>query len=369
MDVVPAGDTGLWTYPPFSGTIKDGFVWGRGAIDCKGLLVMQLFAVLQFLEESKTHDLPYNVSVLFVSGEEGWFNNGSEYISDQYLDELNPVVVFGEGGSGLKNFISSKPELAVFGISVSEKKALWLRLDANIKTSGHSAVPPELYANKRLLRTLIRLIDEKKMIRFDRQSRQMFRELGKIERGLKGFVIGHANWDIFRPFTNPYFREGGDLYPFVYNTFVITSISGLSSGTNQISDKASAILDCRLFPEVQAEKFIRKIENIAGPKITVSVILETPGAEPSPSDTRFYKAMEGSLQETFQGSKTIPILFPGTTDNNFFRRKGIPVYGILPCIFTTDLLETVHNFDERIPVENLHQGIQTFTGCIGRLLK
>jgi carboxypeptidase PM20D1 len=367
LDVVPAVDTGSWTYPPFSGIIKDGFIWGRGAIDCKGLMVMQLFSVLNFLEESKMNDLPYNVSVLFVSGEEGWYNDGSEYVSGHYMDELNPAVIFGEGGSGLQGFMPSEPELAVFGISVAEKKALWLKLTAHVPASGHSAAPPELYANKRLLKVLIKLLDEKKIIRFDKQSRQMFNKLGKIQGGFKGFVISHANWDIFRPLVKSYFKEGGVLYPFVYNTFVITNISGLSSGTNQISDEASAILDCRLFPETQTEKFIKKIENIAGPKVTVDVILETPGAKPSDPGTGYYKTMAESLQHIYPESHTVPILFPGTTDNNFYRRKDVPVYGILPCIFTEELLGTIHGSNERIPVSDLYKGIQTITECIRRL--
>ena len=282
LDVVPAGDTSYWDYPPFSGTIKDGFVWGRGAIDCKGLMTMQLFSVINYIGESKIHDLPYNVSVLFVSGEEEGRNNGSEYVSETYLKELNPAVIFGEGGSGLRDFIPSKPDLAVFGISISEKKALWLKLSVNVPASGHSAVPPELYANKRLLRALIRLLDEKKIVRFDKPSRQMFRDLGKLEGGIRGFLIGHVNWGIILPFAKSYLSEGGELYPFVYNTFVITSISSPSSGINQISEKASAILDCRLLPETDPEKFIKRIENIVGPKISVTVLLESPGAKPFP---------------------------------------------------------------------------------------
>lgn len=367
LDVIPAGDSEAWTVPPFSGVIKDGFVWGRGAIDCKGLLVMQLFSVLHYMQQAATYDLPCNVSLLFVSGEEGWHNNGSEYISENFLDELNPAVIYGEGGSGLKDFLPSKPETAVFGISTAEKRALWIRLAVNVKSSGHSAAPPELYANKRLLRALIRLLDERKMIRFDKESRQMFTELGKLEGGIRGFVIRHANWDIMRPFVKPYFKEGGVLHPFVYNTFVITNMSGLSGNTNQISDKAIAILDCRLLPEAQTDRFIKRIENIAGPKVTVNILLETPGAKPSDADSPYYKAMAASLQQSYPGDKAVPILFPATTDNNYYRKKGIAAYGIIPCIFTEELLATVHSIDERIPVSGLISGIQAFERCIAIL--
>ena len=61
-------------------------------------------------------------------------------------------------------------------------------------------------------------------------------------------------------------------------------------------------------------------------------------------------------------------MFPGSTDNNYYRSKGIPVYGIIPCIFSTTLLETVHNFNERIAVSDLLKGVQVFTTFIGKMM-
>ncbi len=369
LDVVSPGDTNNWAYPPFGGVIQDGIVWGRGAIDDKGLTVMQLFSVLNYIDSAKMHDLPYNVSVLFVSGEEGGNNNGSEFISNNFLDALNPVVIYGEGGSGLTDFLPSRPDLVVFGISVAEKRALWLRLTAYGQSMGHSAAPTELYANKRLLRALIRLLNEKKIVTYDKTTREMFHELGKVEGGVKGFFIRHINWSILSPFVRPYFKEGSALYSFVYSTFVITSINNPGAAYNEVSETASAVLDCRLLPDVQTSKYIKKIENIVGPRISIAVLLESPMASHSESDTRFFKAMAASLEETYPGqTKAIPVLFPASTDNNYYRSKGIPVYGILPCIFTQTLLETVHNFNERIPVSYLLSGIQAFSTCIGKLM-
>lgn len=370
IDVVPAGDIYNWTHPPFAGVIDGGYVWGRGAIDCKGLLVMQLFAILNYLEDAKNSELPYNLSILMVSGEEGGNNNGSDYISNNHLAELNAVVIFGEGGSGLRDFLPSDPELAVFGISVSEKKALWLMLTAETPSSGHSALAPEVYANKRLLRALIRLMNEKKIVTFDKSSRRMFRELGKIEGGVRGFFISHIHWGILTPFVKSYYSEGGELYSFVNNTFVITRISNPASGYNQISDKACAVLDYRLLPEIETSKYIRKIENVVGPRIDIQILLETPGARHSDPDSKYFDAMAAALKETYPGqSRTIPILFPATTDNNYYRSKGIPVYGIMPCIFSRELLDTVHNYDERIAVNEIYTGIRTFITCIDILQK
>ena len=368
LDVVPAGDTNEWKYPPFSGTIADSMIYGRGAIDCKGLAVMQLFSLLRFIDTARQADLPYNVSLLVVSGEEEGNNNGSEFVTGHFLNELNPAVVFGEGGSGVDSLVPSKPGMEVFGISVAEKKALWLRLEARSKNYGHGAAPQELYANKRLVKALIRLLDEKKLVKFDKLTKTMFKDLGKMEGGINGFVIRHIYWGLFRPFVKSYFSEGEPMHLFVYNTFVITNIYNPTIVNNEVAEKAYATLDCRLLPEMDTGQFIRKIRQVAGPKISVSVISESPGARPSDINTIYYRTMSRTLQEVYPGSSTIPILFPATTDNNYFRRNGIPVYGIIPAVLSGDLMKSVHNINERIPVNMLTKGIDAYTGFLKGML-
>ncbi|OFX53052.1 MAG: hypothetical protein A2046_06325 [Bacteroidetes bacterium GWA2_30_7] len=361
LDVVSEGDISEWTYPPYSGEITDSCVWGRGAIDCKGLAVMQLKAIIENIPDSGSKELAYNITFLAVSGEETGGLNGAFSVSNYNISDLNPVVIFGEGGSGLANFIPSYPEQVVFGISVAEKKALWLKLEARNKTYGHGAAPPALYANKHLLRALIKLLDEKRLIKFGKVARQMFREVGKMEGGIKGFVIKHINWDVFWPLVKKYFEEGEIMHILVYNTFVITNIYNTDIVTNKIADKAYATLDCRLLPETNSKKFIKKIENVVGPKINVSVIAESPGAEPSEDKTIFFKNMEKALICEYPESKVVPILFPATTDNNYFRQHDIPVYGILPIVFDQELIESVHNINERIKIDDLYRGINVYS--------
>jgi carboxypeptidase PM20D1 len=257
IDVVPAGQQEEWIYPPFSGTIDSVAVWGRGAIDCKGLLVMQLWALVQMIETTKTQVLPYNISLLVLSGEETGGKEGAQIIVENYLPLLNPVVVFGEGGAGLQNIIPSKPEKVVFGISVSEKSSLWLRVSTRSKRNGHGSVPPKLYATKRLLRGLINVMNYKPKTRFSSTTREMFRVVGKLEGGFKGFVIRHANKRLFRSLMRKYFEEGADFYPLVHNTITITDLANNRLGFNQIANVASAVLDCRLLPETEIDRFLK----------------------------------------------------------------------------------------------------------------
>jgi len=359
LDVVPAEDSVEWKHPPFSGEIINNEVWGRGAIDCKGLAVMQLLAILQYTESAKLNNFPYNVTMLCVSGEETNSENGAELVTENYIRELNPVLVLGEGGSGIRNAVAKDSSKVIFGISVAEKKSLWLKLEVNSESFGHGAVPSDLYANKKLLRMLIKLMDEKKYVKFDKLQISMFHQLGKMEGGLKGFVIKHINWDIFWPLVKKKFAEGEPLHLLVYNTFTITNISNPKGPSNQIAEKASAVLDCRLLPGTDSAKFIRKMKNTVGPKIKITVLSSSPDASAS-EENIFFTALSSAIKTKYTNSEVMPILFPATTDNNYFRNKNISTYGILPIILSVEAMESVHNRNERLSVENLEKGVAVF---------
>lgn len=359
LDVVPAYDSVKWKFHPFSGAIYNNKVWGRGAIDCKGLAVIQMMALFSFIEKAKSNSYPYNVTLLCVSGEETNSKYGAELITKTYLNDLNPLVVFGEGGSGVNNIFTSDINKPIFGISVAEKRSLWLKLEIHSESFGHGASSSDLYANKKLLRTLIKVMDEKKRIKFDPVLINMFKQLGTLEKGFKGFVIRHINWDIFWPIVRHQFNEGEFLNLLTYNTITITNISNPKSSPNQMADKATAIIDCRLLPGTDSLKFLKKFKNIVGPKVKVSVLSISPEAPSSPIDS-FYISMEKAIHKIYPECEVIPMLFPATSDNNYFRKEGINTYGILPSIITIEQIESVHNNDEHISIEGLKKGIDVY---------
>jgi len=366
IDVVPANDSADWKYPPFSGSIVNNEIWGRGSVDMKGQAIMQLMALLDYADSAKTKDYLYNITLLSVSGEETNPENGSQMIADKFITDLNPVAVFGEGGSGVKNFLTPDTAKSIFGISVAEKSVLWLKLDVYSESFGHGAAPSELYANKKLLRALIKLLNEKKYSSFGKLQMSMFHQLGDLQGGLKGFIIKHINWAIFWPFVKKQFAEGQPLNLLVYNTFSITNISNPKGASNQIAEKASAVLDYRLLPGIDTAKFIHKIKNTVGPKVKISVISSSPDALPTPQD-KFYDALSAALKEKYSDCLVMPILFPATTDNNYFRNKGIHVFGIVPVILSQEALQSIHNKNEKLPVQSLYDGIEVFRNFIGKV--
>jgi carboxypeptidase PM20D1 len=368
IDVVPAGDPADWTHPPYSGAIDSTHVWGRGAIDCKGQGVMQLMAMLDYVTIARHQALPYNVTLLSVSGEETGGVSGSKLITDFHLEELKPAVVFGEGGSGLTEVVPSKPEQQIFAVSIAEKSNMWLKLELKVPSNGHGAAPPDQYANKALLKALYKLNNVKTKMEFNKTNKAMFRQLGQLEGGVKGFALRHVHSPALRPFVKKYFAQEPYLNALVSNTVIVTNIYNPPGPPNQISNKATVLLDCRLLPGTNRKKFISHIKNgLFEPRFKVTVVDQSPEAMPSKPD-KFYYAMEKAIKSVHPGAEVMPVLFPATTDNNYFRAKQIPVFGILPIIMPRELLETVHGPNERLGIAELHAGVETYKTMLRDLL-
>ncbi len=368
IDVVPSGNTLLWEHPPYSGKIEDGYVWGRGAVDAKGLGIMQLGAILEIKKQADTVDFPFNVTLLSVSGEEIGGAKGSGLIVKHFLKYLNPVVVFGEGGSGLEGAISSDPGLGVYGISVAEKKSMWLKLELQQITYGHGATPAPEYANKSMIEALNRINTRKLRLEFDRSNRLMFRKFGKAEGGIKGFFISKINWAILSPFVKSYLRKNPLYKALVTNTITITNISSPPGPPNKISNSASAVLDCRILPGTSKKAFLRYLTNlIDDPNIKITIINESVAGGFSKPDI-FYDTMEEAIKSYDPKAEVVPILFPATTDNSYFRRYDVPTYGLIPAIMTQELIASIHSVNERISLEILDTGVAIYTIFLDKIL-
>lgn len=370
LDVVPSGDSIDWKFPPFSGKITDSAFLGRGAIDAKGLTFIHLLGLLKWKQELQGRDLPFNVTVLAVCGEETGGFRGAKVLSERYLEELQPWAVYGEGGSGIRQVVPSKPYLPVFGIAVAEKTNLWLRLDLKFTSFGHGAAPPTSYVNKDLLKALSKLSLVEGRIEFQKTTKRMFRRLGELEGGIKGFVIKHLHWKIFRPVVRRMEREEPLFSSLLKNTSVLTNMYNPPGPPNQISTRATAFLDCRLLPQTNLRKFIRDIKyGLFEPRFKVSIVNECPAADESSPDLPEYKALSDAILTRYPQATTMPILFPASTDNNYFRRYGIPTYGITPAIFNRTDLESIHGINEFIRKRDFYAGIDIVAELLRNLEK
>ncbi len=367
IDVVPAVSKEEFTYPPFAGVIADGKVWGRGAIDNKGMGVMQLLAMEDYLDLAKDSDLPFNVTMLSVSGEETGGEAGAKIIVTEFLDLLNPVVVYGEGGSGVPGVLVREPDRKLFGISVAFKRSLWIELKLSMTTIGHGSVPPVSYTVQDKVQALNRLVDRDRRITFSESTRNMFYELGRVEGGLRGFAL--RNLWLFRPFVIPAMKREEVIHALITNTITITAINTPEGPPNLIPQEITAVLDCRLLPETDTGEFLEELRRALGnEEVDIRVIKEGVHALPTQVD-KFYDYMKEALKIVYPGSGVIPVLAPASNDNNYFRARGIPTYGMLPVFLPVYLIETIHNVDERLPIDALEKGLDVYRQLIAVLIE
>lgn len=367
MDVVPAGNEKNWKYPPFSGTIADNKVWGRGAFDNKGLAVIQLFSILKFLKINEQSELPFNLSILCVSGEETGGAKGSALVAEQ-LELINPLVIIGEGGSGLENVGFEPAGKTFFGISIAEKGMLWLKISADVESNGHASVVGSDYANMRLINALHNVLNWNQPIRMSDETKLMFRSIGEVVGGGKGFALKHLNNPVFRPSLKKYFEKSHELEAVFKNAISITNFGVTEHNPNVNAQLAEATLDCRLLPGVDPHEFVSSLKEVINDSLIKVEILNKFNYQYTTKPDQYFDYLVSALKNNFNSAEVVPMLFPASCDNSYYRRSGCPVYGLNPIIVSQDQLQAIHNSNEYIDFEDIANGINVFCDFIGMIM-
>lgn len=362
IDVVPVGNPAKWNYPPFSGMIIGNKVWGRGAFDNKGAAMVQLASVIQSARDYENKEIPFNITFLAVSCEETQCSGGVKYVLDNYLKELNPALVIGEGPPGLKGVLQADTNITLFGVSVAHKRPFWLKLELELPTSGHGSVTPLSYSNKGMVMALSKLVSEDQPIEFIEVNTQLLKALGKLENGIKSSALKHPQ--TFKGLLVPKLRERPEVFSLMSNTVTLTSLQSETNTVNLIPSKTTALVDCRLLPNTNRNKFLSNFKNsLDNDSIKVKVVYETPPMQPSSDTTFFYRAINQSIRANYSTAEVIPVMMPSFNDVGLFRSKGITCYSYFPIqIDAKDVnsIKHIHNYDEFIPIKYLETGKDSY---------
>ena len=368
LDVVPPGDPADWTHPAFGGTITDAEVWGRGAFDNKGAGLMQLAGILAAGSAYRAVDIPYNVTFLAVSCEETQCAGGARYVVKHHLIELNPAVVIGEGPPALRGVLKSFPEQDIFGISVAHKRALWVRLDSKVETSGHGSITPLNYSNKEMIRSLDRLLRKKQPAVFTDLNLGVLRQLGRLEKGITGFVLRHPR--LFKALVVGQLRKQPEIFALFSNTITLTDLDSHNGVINVIPPTTTALLDCRLLPHASSEKFLARLRRkLKSEAITLTVLQEMPEMEASREETVFYRLLKTTILDRYPDSHVSRIFVPNFSDDGIFRSHGVPAYATIPVRLDRSYLEHLHNVDERVPISILADGRDVYADFLIRCMQ
>ncbi len=355
IDVVAAGEG--WTVPPFAGVVRDGRLWGRGAVDDKSLGVAHLSALLAL--HRKREPRARDVIWMAVADEENGGGEGVAWMWAKRPDLFRGVeAVFGEGGAN--RMVNGR--LLWWGVEVAQKRPLWLEVSAKGRGGHGSGLNPQS-ANHELVRGLGRLIDAKPVWR--------------VTPAARGYLRAIA------PLHNPFWRDRllkidevvlpdgpkGFLMPGLGNLFLDTiqvTVLGNGGRINVIPENAKALVDIRLLPDTDSNAFLARVKTLVGRDLAVRTLVTSPIAAASPTDNVSYQRVAKVLAKE---APVAPAFIPGFTDSRFFRERKIPTYGLSPFALEGADLAGIHNPNERIPLAELDRGVVRMQRILRELVR
>lgn len=360
-DVVPA-DAAEWSVPPFAGQIKDGYVWGRGAIDNKGLGIIFL-QVLHLLQQVAP-PLQRDVILLIAADEEVCGRAGVAWLLEHHRDLIQAEYVWDEGGAGLRRKSGIYDHL--YQIAVAEKGALGVKVVAQ-GTSGHASIPHADNPLDRLVQALRRIKRWQASPRLTPATVEMLQALAPGESFPHSLLFAKAGSKLLWPFLRQALAADPFLMPLVYNTINLTILRG-GYKTNVIPAQAEAKLDIRLLPDEDPQTILAQLRSvISDPNISLIVEEEPVPQIMTPSDTDFFRALAHTLTMIDPSGLVVPSLTPGTTDSRFFRQAGMKAYGFMPMLLDANELNRIHGVDERVSLANLRWGMQVVYETLQKL--
>jgi acetylornithine deacetylase/succinyl-diaminopimelate desuccinylase-like protein len=344
---VPGINPHEWQVPPFSGQIKDGAVWGRGALDGKVAGVIELMGMLAV----KRSGILLNRDVVFLAtcDHEQGGKIGAGWVVSHEAKLFNDAGYFlNEGGS----ILHAPNGRRFYVVSITEKVPLWLRLTAQGPAASTEA-PPDSTAVNKLIRALDRLLAYQPPIRIIDPVRDYFRGIGQLQGGPSEYGdLAKALHD--DPEFAQRFLANSRNNAFVRATVAPTRLMG-SNETNVIPMTARAEIDVRLLPGDNPQEVEGDLIKALDDK---SLRLETILNFPATSSTRNSQLMN-ALSRLAQGddARVVPAMALASTDSHYFREKGLIGYGFIPIEQNVAAEEIINRANEHIPVKELGAGI------------
>ena len=349
-DVVPVQEE-FWDVPPFAAQERDGCLWGRGALDMKGMGVLELMVVLLFqrLRLPRRRDIVF----LAVADEEAGGAMGIEFLAARHPDTFRHAeYCLNEGGMGALNFLGcTRP---VFACSPAEKAPLWVTLRAQGQP-GHGSIPHQQNALDRLVAAL------SKVLRWERVA-----AMPPLTQALLDDLRAANAWGDRAPSAGELCTRYPSLRAMTRST---SSLTSLKAGVrhNVIPAVAEATLDCRLLPGESPEAFLDELRDvIASPDVEIEVVFQS--ASPSTDyPSELVEVAQAVVQEQVEGALLLPIMSTGFTDSRVLRRHGVKAYGFVPTLMDAALASGIHGHNERVPIEGLRTGAQILFEVVRRI--
>jgi len=364
-DVVPA-DAARWSVAPFSGAIKDGRLYGRGAVDMKGEGIVQLVAFLRLKRENTRLDR--EVIFLATADEEDAFGGIERVLSPQgwRARVMSAEYLLTEGG---ENRVGPDGKPIYFGIQTAQKSPFWLKLETTGEP-GHGSRPLANSALNRLVRALERVRAWRTELRALPSVAKFFRDQAPRMTGRE------AEWyrDVAKAIAEPEAARGlydGDpsLSSLLRDSVSITVVKA-GYKTNVIPGSAMAELDVRLLPGTEPEAFLARLRAVIDdPSVTITPIGAVRPPAESRIDTELFTLIERVVGARYPGIPITTKMGTGATESSLLRPLGVTCYGFTPLLLTTAEDASQHGDDERVPLATLKESVDIFYDVVAGIAR
>lgn len=342
LDVVPADPT-EWSVHPFSGAVRDGYIWGRGAVDMKDMVAMTLAIARRFKRDGIVP--PRDIVFAFLADEEAGGAFGSQWLVERRPDLFDGVTeAVGEVG-GFS--VTLGEDLRAYTIEIAEKGIAWMRLRVRGR-AGHGSMLHDDNAVTKLAAAVARLGQHEFPLVVTDSVRAFLTSVTE----LTGLEFDDDDLPGAVAKLGPFARVVGATLRDTANPTM------LSAGykANVIPSVAEAVVDCRVLPGREAA-FERELDEILGPDVEREWVTHLPAVETT-FDGDLIGAMTAAVQAEDPGARTIPYVLSGGTDAKAIHTLGIRCFGFAPLRLPPDLDFTAlfHGVDERVPVDAVRFG-------------
>jgi acetylornithine deacetylase/succinyl-diaminopimelate desuccinylase-like protein len=364
VDVV-AVEHEQWTRAPFGGDLGDGAIWGRGALDMKGIAVMHAEAAAALARSDA--GVNREVIVCAVADEEAGGEHGAGWLTAEHPEAVGfedgrpPPEVLGEGAFGLTGVL----DRPVMPVALGEKTALWLDVRARGEP-GHGSLPPSNQAAVQLA-AFVAEASGHGPARVHPVMREQFRILAAESRGARAGIfraLASGGGQAIVKALAPALRKRGALGSLISDTITPTVIDA-GHKHNVVPSVAGASFDCRLLPDTDPDAFTSRLQKLAT-KHAASVDVKAHHGGPVSKPGRLFHILEEASSRLPGHPIVVPTLTPGITDIRYFRSRGAIGYGWVPLVLSSELLATIHGNDERVPEADFERAVRTMTHCVRR---
>ena len=362
-DVV-AAETGKWSVDPFGAETKDGFIYGRGTLDMKAILV----SLLEAAENLCLAGFVPKRDVWFAFGGDEertgirggkeaakWFTAREQRFS-WLLDEGTPI--------GVDQIKGINSPLAL--VSMEEKG--FMSLDLCVRQEpGHASRPPRTQATELLARALCRIAARPFPYSLTPTVENFFKQVSPLLHGINGFGMRHAR--ALGPLFFKIAASTPTVASMLHTTVAMTQLEG-SSADNVLPSEVRAVINIRLLQPWTVEAatdFIRKAVNDERVSITAHGMATGPVTAKNGFQNSGWKEIESALADAWPGIPILPFIMVATTDSRHFDDFTGGIYRFAPHKLNPKDLDGIHGHDERISEENLRQGLKFYTKLMGNL--